>query len=248
MMGSVWIVNAMLQWVLLFVILWRGGCRRQPAFTAYIAFNSVKTSALIWVARHYYSQYFSVNWILRLVGLLLLIAVLAEVFAAVFRPYSTLPKRTVTLFMGILGCLVLMAAAIAFLLPGAHSIDGSGLLLVINRSVSITFCGAFVLTAAFSMYLGIPWEQRTYGIGWGFLLFMSIDMVDSSLLAAYGRSAAGVFGVISMLGYSLALITWLMYYLRIDLPRRVPTLQELRRLHRALESSPERIESSTEVT
>jgi len=188
-------------------------------------------------------HYVSVNWGSRLIALPLMIAVLVEVFAAVFRPYSTLPKGTVRWFSITLASLVLLTSVASVCFPGPAPGHMMNTILVLNRSASLIFCGAFGFTALFSSYFGIPWQQRTYGIGVGFLLFMSVDLFTSSLGATYGVGVFGALRVVSMLAYTLALVTWVTYFAKPDATSRPPTLEQLRRLQKALDYSAKKVES-----
>jgi hypothetical protein len=239
----IWIVNAILQWALLARILLGDRWRQHPAFAIYIAFCCCKTTLLIGVMLFFRSQYFALNWASRLVGLPLLIAVLVEVFAAVFRPYSTLPEGTFRLFRIAFSFLVLLTTIAAIFFPGPAPGNLANTVFVANRSLSVIFVGCFGFTALFSSYFGIPWQHRTYGIGVGFLLFMSVDLFISSVAAVYGMAIAVALRAPSMLAFSLALITWLVYFFRPDIPSRPPTLEQLKRLQKALDYPAQKAES-----
>jgi hypothetical protein len=243
MIWPIWILNALLQWTLLLVLLWRRIWRQHPAFLLYIAFNSVKSSALMWIYLHLPHRYFAVNWSMRLIALPVLIAVLLEVFAAVFHPYSTLPKGTIFWLRVALGSLLGLTIAAAYFFPGPAPGDLTNTVLILNRSASLIFCGCFGFAALFSSYLGIPWNHRTYGIGVGFLLFLSVDLIASILGARYGVPMARSIGWISMLGYTLALFTWLSYTFTPDTASQTATLDELQRLQKALDYPAAKAES-----
>jgi hypothetical protein len=241
---AIWLLNSLLQWVLLVMLLGKNRWRQHKAFAIYIAFCTCKTSLLIWVSVYFPHMYFSLNWGARLVGLPLMVAVLLEVFAAVFRPYTTLPHGTLRWFKIVLGVLVLVSACAAFWFPGAVPGDARNTVYLLNRSVTIIFCGAFASTALVSSYFGIPWQTRTYGIGVGFLLFISVDLFTSSLIASYGESAAIALRNIAMLSYTLGLITWLTYFTFPDVTFNIPTLEQMRRLQMSLDSAALEVESS----
>jgi ABC-type transport system involved in multi-copper enzyme maturation permease subunit len=171
-----------------------------------------------------------------------MIAVFVEVFAAVFRPYSTLPKGTILWFRVAFVSLILLATVAAVFFPGSAPGSVINTIMVLNRSVSIIFCGAFSFTALFSSYFGIPWQHRTYGIGVGFLLFISVDIFIASLSATYGFAIAEALNAVSMLGYSLALITWIIYFAKPDIPFSPPTLEQLQRLRKALDYPAKKVE------
>jgi hypothetical protein len=240
---SIWTFNALLQWGLLALVLRKNAWRQHPAFTIYIAFFSLKTSLLIVVGLFAKSLYLSVNWGTRLVGLPLMIAVLVEVFAAVFRPFSTLPKGTIRWFRSSFVSLILLTTAAAIFFPGPSPGSRMNTVMVLNRSASIIFSGAFGFTALFSSYFGIPWQTRTYGIGVGFMLFMSVDLFTSSLVATYGVDMYKSLNVVTMLGYTLALTTWLVHFAKPDQPSRTPTLEQLQRLQKALDYPAKKVES-----
>jgi hypothetical protein len=243
----VWIVNALLQWGLLALVLRKGSWRRHPAFAIYISFCCCKTTLLMCVYRFAVSSYIPINWGARIIGFPLMIAVLVEIFVAVFRPFSTLPKGTVQWFRASFASLLLLTTALAVFFPGSSPGDGMNTVMVLNRSASIIFCGAFCFTAVFSSYFGIPWQTRTYGIGVGFLLFMSVDLFISSLVATYGVALYDSLNTIAMLSYSLALITWLVHFAKPDIVGNTPTLEQLRRLQKALDYPIEKVESLREA-
>jgi len=249
MFWPIWILNAMLQWAILVRVLQGNRWRQHPAFATYIAFCCCKTSLLIWVRIFIRPQYFTVNWALRLIGLPLLIAVLVEIFASVFRPYSTLPRGTMRWFRIAFASLLLLVTAAAVFLPD-HPTPGTlvNMVFVVNRSASILFCGCFGFTALFSSYFGIPWQHRTYGIGVGFMLYMSVDLFLSSLFASYGIALADASWNLSMLAYSLALVTWTIYFYGPDIHSRIPTLEQLHRLQDALDYPEKKAESLVEIT
>ncbi len=233
----------MLQWILVAVVLGKNCWRGHAAFTLYIAYCACKTSLLMWLNLYHRASYLYVNWGMRLVSLPLMVAVLLEMFARVFRPYSTLPKGALLKFKIAFGMLVLLTACAAFYFPGSEPRSLWSAILLANRSASIIFCGAFAFTAIASYYFGIPWQTRTYGIGAGFLLFMSVDLFASSLMASYGAMAVKSLNSVSMFAYTLALITWVNYFAKADVALRTPTLEEMRRLQTALDYPSKKVES-----
>ena len=243
LLWTIWILNAALQWVLLAVVLWDNRWKKHVAFAVYIAFCATKTTLLIWVNLHRLALYTSFNWGLRVITLPLIAAVLYEVFSAVFRPYSTLPPGTLRWYRIALGLLVVLSATAVVLFPGPQPGDFLNTLLLLNRTLSLMFCGAFAFTALVSSYFGIPWQTRVYGIGVGFLLFTSVDIFVSSLSAGYGVDIARSLNLISMLGFTLALITWLTYFSLPDVQSKKPTLEQMRRLQKALDYTGAKVDS-----
>lgn len=240
---TIWILNAALQWALLALILYKERWKNHLAFAVYIAFCAAKTTTLICVMRYWWPLYISVNWGLRVLTLPMLVAVLHEVFAAVFRPYSTLPAGTLRWYRTALIILVILSACAVVLFPGPHPGNFLNTIFLLNRTVTLMFCGAFAFTALVSSYFGIPWQTRVYGIGVGFMLFGSVDLFISSLAARYGSSTDKALGVIAMLSFTLALITWLIYFSLPDVQSKKPTLEQMRRLQKALDYTSSKVDS-----
>jgi hypothetical protein len=170
-------------------------------------------------------------------------AVFVEVFTAVFHPYSTLPKGTLRWFRIAFGFLLVLGAVAVLYFPSAGPKDFTNTVIVLNRSASIIFSGAFGFTALASFYFGIPWQQRTYGIGTGFLLFMAVDLFAASLSAHYGPNVADALSTVTMLGYSLAVITWLLYFAKPEAPGRALSMEQLRDFQEALDYPTRKVES-----
>jgi hypothetical protein len=244
---SIWIFNSLLQWVLLAMVLRKDRWRHHAAFAIYIAFCSCKTSLLMGISVYWPHLYFSINWGARLVSVPLMMAVLVEVFAAVFRPYTTLPPGTLRWFKIALGVLVAVTACAAIYYPGATPGNARNTIYLLNRSAAFIFCGAFGFTALVSSYFGIPWRTRTYGIGLGFLLFMSVDLFTSSFTAGYGEAAVRALVTVALLSYTLALVTWLIYFAIPDVNCNNPTFEQMQRMQRALDSAGRKVECSGKI-
>jgi hypothetical protein len=242
----IWISNALLQWGLLFLLLRKNSWRRHQAFAAFIAFCCCKTSFLMWVRLFERPMYLSVHWGTQPIVFCLMIAVLVEVFAAVFQPYYTLPKGTLRWFKIAFVSVILLTVATALCFPGSAPGNLMNTVLVLNRSSSVVFCGAYGFIAIFSTYFGIPWQHRTYGIGVGFLFLESVDIFAYTMIATYGYGIAAGISVVSMLAFTLTLITWMIYFARPEVPSRAPSLEQLKRLQKALDYTSAKAESYEE--
>ena len=240
---TIWVLNAALQWVLLAVVLWNNRWKKHVAFAIYVAFCAAKTTTLIFVMLYWSQLYVSFNWGIRVLTLPLLFAVFREVFSAVFRPYSTLPPGTLRWFRASLGILVVLSACAAIFFPGSRPGDFLNTVFLLNRTVTLIFCGAFAFTALVSSYFGIPWQTRVFGIGVGFMLFGSVDLFISSIGVGYGATVVRALYLISMISFSLALITWLFYFSLPDVQSKKPTLEQMRRLQKALDYTGAKVDS-----
>jgi hypothetical protein len=189
---------------------------------------------MMWVLLLAPAKYPHINWVGTMIEFPIMVAVLLEVFASVFKPYSTLPKGTVKWFLISLGLIVLVTFGLAVGCPAAAAEKWVKVVRVLDRSAAILFCGGFAFTALFSSYFGIPWHRRIYGIGLGFLVYLVVDMCATTLAAMFGGAAGHFLPMAHMLGYSLTVILWLIHFAVPCKPRVRPTREEVWSLLKAV--------------
>jgi hypothetical protein len=95
-------------------------------------------------------------------------------------------------------------------------------------------CGIFGFIALFSSYFGIPWRHRAYGIGLGFLFYLSVDVAFTTIVAQYGQAAFSAIRWLDMVAFMLACVIWILYFAMSEAARPVPSLEQLHRIHAAL--------------
>jgi hypothetical protein len=227
---SLWIANIIAEGCVLALLAGRRGYREYPAFTTFIAFRVVLSLLLFYVANNCASLYQPVKWIAYVPQLPILVALVWEVFHVLFHPYSTLPKRTIAHFVQATAAVAIVAVAIAIRFPGAQPTAWMTFARATEQVVSWMLCAVFAFIAIFASYFGIPWRHRVYGIGAGFLLYLSVDVVVETVIAQWSLPIRSPISCLRMLVFLPACVIWAYYFATPEAPRTVPTLQELKTL------------------
>jgi hypothetical protein len=193
------------------VILWRRKLHKQfPVFFLFLL-AQVANFAIIfpaWRAGNY-ELYFALFWICEAVNAVLGFKVIHEIFLDVFRPYHTLKDLGTLLFKWAGVVMLLVSVVVAF----SNSFDQSPIVhavTTLQRSVRIVQLGLILFLVLFSRFLGVSRKQVSFGISLGFGLFAGVDLMMYALHSG-GFVRQGIFNLINMSAYNLAIFVWLGY-------------------------------------
>jgi hypothetical protein len=207
-----WCAQAVLQCVVA-VILWRRKLHRQfPVFFGFLI-AQVAVFAIIfplWFAGSH-KMYFGMFWLGEAVNAVLGFKVIHEIFLDVFRPYHTLKDLGTLLFRWAGVVMLLVSVVVAF----SNSLDQSPLvhaLTTLQRSVRIVQLGLILFLVLFSRFLGVSKKQVSFGISLGFGLFAGVDLMMYALNSG-GFVRQGIFNLVNMSAYNVAIGIWLAYSL-----------------------------------
>jgi hypothetical protein len=195
------------------VILWRRKLHKQfPVFFSFLV-AQVAIFAILFplsLARTP-KMYFVFFWLSEVVNAFLGFKIIHEIFLDVFRPYHTLKDLGTLLFRWAGVVLLLVSVVVAF----SNSFDRSPLLHALStlqRSVRIVQIGLILFLLLFSRFLGVSRRQISFGISLGFGCFAGVDLMMFALNSG-GFVKQGIFNLINMSAYNLAIVIWLGYSL-----------------------------------
>jgi hypothetical protein len=207
-----WCAQPILQSVVA-VILWRRKLHKQfPAFFLFLLVQVVNFAVIfpVWRAGNY-DLYFGLFWLGEAVNAVLGFKVIHEIFVDVFRPYHTLKDLGTLLFKWAGVVMLLVSVVVAF----SNSFDQSPLVhavTTLQRSVRIVQLGLILFMLLFSRFLGVSRRQTSFGMSLGFGLFAGVDLMMYALNSG-GFVKQGMFNLINMSAYGLAMFVWLGYSL-----------------------------------
>jgi hypothetical protein len=207
-----WCAQPILQSVVA-AILWRRKLhKRFPVFFLFL-WAQVANFAVIfpfWITGNY-RLYFGLFWLGAAVNAVLGFKVIHEIFLDVFRPYHTLKDLGTLLFKWAGVVMLLVSVVVAF----SNSFDQSPLVhavTTLQRSVRIVQLGLILFLLLFSRFLGVSRKQVSFGISLGFGLFAGVELLLMALNSG-GFVKQGIFNLINMVTYNLAIFVWLGYSL-----------------------------------
>jgi hypothetical protein len=207
-----WCAQPILQSVVA-VIFWRRKLHKQfPVFFLFLLAQIANFVIIFpaWRAGNY-RLYFGLFWLCEAVNAVLGFKVIHEIFLDVFRPYHTLKDLGTLLFKWAGVVMLLVSVVVAF----SNSFDQSPLVhavTTLQRSVRIVQLGLILFLLLFSRFLGVSRKQVSFGISLGFGLFAGVDLMMYALNSG-GFVKQGLFNLINMSAYNLAIFVWLGYSL-----------------------------------
>jgi general stress protein CsbA len=218
------------------ILIERKAYREYPAFSAIVTFEVVRHLVGFHVATYHAHQLQIFFWATYPPELVILVALVLEVFHVLFHPFSTLPKQTIPHFLQAIIAVALVAVTFAVRFPGAQATAWMTFARAMDQVVSWVLCGVFGFIVIFAKYFGIPWRHRVYGIAAGFLLYLCVDVTVTTMIAQYRLPPYSPIGLLDMLAYLLACLVWAYYFTKPEEPRVVPNLEQIERI-RALVGS-----------
>lgn len=246
---ALWIGPALLQ-AALAVIMWRRQLhKRFPAFFLYNAYE-VASFSLLFVVYHFsWNQYFYVYWASSGIEVVLAFAVILEVFSQAFQPYSALRDLGRVLFRWVVVFLLLVAVVLALAAPGNDASRIVAGVLTLDRSLLVMQCGLVLFLVLFLPHLGLSWKHKMVGIGLGFGLYASVQLMLMTLRLQGGSAliSDNILTIVNSSAYGGTVLLWTIYAL-VPEPARRPVLAESQseRWDHALDSiqHPEGLEES----
>jgi hypothetical protein len=215
-----WCAQPILQSVLA-LVLWRSKLRQQfPVFFVFLLVQIANFAVVFPLYRAgTYSLYFDFFWLGEAVNAVVGFKVIHEIFLDVFRPYHTLKDLGTLLFKWAGVVMLLVSVVVAF----SNSFDRSPLVhavTTLHRSVLIVQLGLILFMLLFSRFLGVSWKQVSFGISLGFGLFASVELMLMALNSG-GFVKQGLFDLIDMMTFNLAILVWIGYSLSRKAVREV---------------------------
>ncbi len=233
---AIWALVVSTELFLMLLLVWRRAWRENAAFTSFIAFCVLRSSLLLYVyfASMGKEAYILLRWGTYGIQFVLLIAVVLEVVQIIFRPYDALPRGTLGNFVLASLTVASLAAMFTWKFPGMQPLEWMLLFRSIDQGMSWALWGIFAMLTAFSLCLGIPWNHRVYGIVVGFFFYLSVDVAVVTMTSQLGLYLNSYIWPLDMLAFMGACSVWTYSFAHAEVPRTVPTMQEVRRLSAVL--------------
>lgn len=224
---ALWIGPALLQAALAVIMLRRKLHQQFPAFFLYTSYEVASFALLFLVYHAFWDNYFYVFWACSAIGIALGFAVILEVFSHAFQPYNSLRDLGRVLFRWVALFLVLVAIVLALAAPGNDANRIVAGVLALDRSIRVMQCGLVLFLVLFLPHLGLSWKHNLVGIGLGFGLYASVQLMMVTLRAQGGAAVVsdGTFSLINSAAYGGAVVLWTVYLLLPE-PARRPVLAE----------------------
>lgn len=205
---------------LIVILLCRRVYVRFPWFFVYLVSSIVMTAVRLRF-RGDYLTFFKVYWSTEAVYALLALVVLHEVFRKVFVAFY-LFRWFWLVFPGAVVAIILMTLkGISLAPPEAPSIVR--VVLAIGLTTKYVEAGLFVVFLLLALALNVTWRNHSFGIVQGFAVSALGTWIAYSIRSRFGIKFGALATYSPPVAYILAVILWLITFLRREPPARTET-------------------------
>jgi hypothetical protein len=205
------IAATLLQCAVAFLVVRSRALRQFPFFFSCIIL-SVAITLAAFLLRDNYRLYFYFYWVAESVNVVLTLSALHEVFFAVFRSFYRMGWFRL-LFPAVSIFLLSISALRTALHPAADVFPLFGVILSLEISVRFLQVGLFGLFVVLASFFHLRWQQRAFGIAFGFGLSAAGSLVVFLLRSEFGTKMNYLVRIAPPLSYTLAVVVWLITFL-----------------------------------
>jgi hypothetical protein len=206
--------------------LWFGGallaaltlaqaCRRRMwhAYGAFVAYAGVQVFkfVVLYLGRDHRVFYFFTYWGGELVDVILVVAILYQLYAQLFAGYAGLRILQDVLFRWSAALTILVAIVVAASVPAGDSDKLMAGLLAFDIAAAVLKAGLIGLLLLLSSALALRWSHYAFGILVGIGLYNSVELATAVVRAAAGPLATSPYVMIKPAAWNCAALVWLYY-------------------------------------
>src|SRR5438270_340248 len=221
---ALWFALPIMKGAVAFFLFRRKLHLRFPLFFTSVMYGAI-ASVLLYAVGHWasYKTYFYSYWTSQSLLAMLSLAVVYEIFMAMFRQHHGLRDFGSVLFRWAGVVSILMAITLVSTNPGYDPHRVVNFILGFERAMGIVQCGLLLLLILFAEPLGISWKHQLFGIVFGLGSYSCIRFI---LVAQWARSLFGAtgFNLLDMVAYLFTLVIWLVYALMPQPAESLPNL------------------------
>jgi hypothetical protein len=209
-----WIAAIASQALLAVVLIARKIWTKFPIFSAYAFFNLFEI-ALTYAISKNGMTYFYVYWICEAISTMLGLAVVCEIFTALFLPHPALRKLARTIFR--FGAFVLLAlGALVIYTHSSKEANIGSAVMVVAEATRIVEVGLFMFLFLFSSAFGLHWRENVFGIALGLGIFAAVDLINVTVRSQFGSGVADILNLVRMVAFNLSVLLWTVYLLAAE--------------------------------
>jgi hypothetical protein len=211
-----WLGSLSLEVVLVFSILRHGIQRRFPVFFSYILFDIIREIVLpftYFLSPQRSNNYYYAYWISVPIEYTLTFFIVLEVFAYIFRAHMKISRSAIHAFIGF-GIFLFITSLILIFRPDIPTNTISGIILTLNRSISLLMSGLLFFMWAYSSRIGFTMRDHVWGIVFGLGFYSSISLIAAAIHATTGRVRPGILAALPHLAYLASTVIWNLYLFR----------------------------------
>lgn len=215
-----WTSAISIEFILLAILIWRRASNRFPMFVYYVGFCCGRSAVLYAVdASSGRDLYFYAYWCSVLGEPALLGCLVYELFAELLAPVRVLPRRALRWTFWIILGVAAVSVLLAFAFPGKFTHLLPTVARTFDRTIALVSCCAFWMIVFLSRRFGLPVQSRGFGIAFGFICYLTIEVIVTAVLAARPDRGTDVVVWTGMVAFICGELIWMCAFLAKEQPR-----------------------------
>jgi hypothetical protein len=218
---AIWFAGVAVLPVLLAIVVRRRFYRCFPIFSAYVAYLTVAGFTFIFLnysPRITGNQYFEASVVDGALVTILEFAVIYELFAVKMRQFPQLRASGTTALRWATIFLLIIAIALAWLLPSRSPFPPMSIYEVLQRTGDSLGCGLLLFLFAFFAYFRLPWRSQEFGIALGLGILVSVNVAGMAIRSQIDRGLfdlyTDIYTIFTEGAELLSVCLWMFYVLR----------------------------------
>jgi hypothetical protein len=207
---NIWLAGIGLQVLLSAVLLYRKMWHRFPWFAAYAFFNLLEAVLLYSVAGNV-PIYFYTYWACEAISTVLGLAIVYEIFTALFSTHFALRRLASTVFGVSVAVLIILGAIVIYAQPQAERSSIPSAIMVMAEATRFIELGLLMFLFLFSTAFGLHWRTHVFGIALGLGVFIAVDLVNVTLRSYFGRGAMDILNFARVITFCISVLLWTGY-------------------------------------
>jgi len=204
------------------VLLRRHLVREIPWFFGYVTFQLSRSAALlttyIRMSQHRmsYADYFYLYWLTELGSIVLAFLVVYGIYRRIFSNYDALKQLVSVVLAGAAVVLLVIAVVTGATASGADPPGIVKAVLLLERGARLLQCGLLAVLFLLALYFGLPWQNRLFGIAFGFGLYSCLQLIAITWRSLVGETVANAYSQAQAAAYSIGVMIWFGYLVAPD--------------------------------
>ena len=190
--------------------------QRYGLFFAYTCLQLVRFAVLYPIYagwEHNRFLYFYTYWVFEAVDVVVTIAIIHDVYIAVFSPYPALRRAGSALFNWAMAILIIVSVVAAAVAQGA---DRARLLIGVTafeQSAALVRGGLILLLICLGLFFKLQWPHHAFGIAIGLGINVMLVLAAVTVRRHYGVAAADLYSIATAVAFNLGSLVWAKYFL-----------------------------------
>jgi hypothetical protein len=157
--------------------------------------------------------YYFVYWAFEAFDVVVTIAIIHDIYIAVFNPYPALRRAGSALFHWAMAILIIVSVMAAAVAQGADSDRLTIGVTAFSQSAALVRGGLILLLVCLGLFFKLQWPHHAFGIAIGLGINLMLVAAAVTVRRHYGMPAQHAYALATQVAFNLGSLVWAKYFL-----------------------------------